>query len=351
MADLSIGLKRRQYLDLLERYRREIHKVIIGHDDLLDSFIICLIAPPRNFGEQWGGNLLIEGVHGGGKTLFVKISGRVLKLKFSRIQGTVDVDPSSITGSCVFDKNRNESVFRPGSLFANIVLADEITRIQTKLQANLFEGMEEQTVTVDGVTYRLPRPFYLVATTNIAEELGTVLYQLPMGQRDRFFMSLRPKGLDDSQELLLYSRPVPPLKLDGQEETWGDVKTVELEQVLDAPSLESISLFIARNYPIPMGSVMNRYVARLVKATRLHLSILYGASHRAAIDLARAAQAAAFLADDDLVTQSHVVDVFERVMQLRMRLVTAFEKRTFTDVRSVPEVLRDIIGTTPLFEG
>lgn len=333
---VEIRTKRRGFLDLLERARQEIHREILGLDDLIDVTFPCLVAPGRKQRDPYGGNLLIEGVHGLGKTEFIKTTlGKVFGLKTSRIQFTVDLDPASITGSVVQDPNTKELVFRPGPLFANLVLADEITRAPGKTQSRLFEGMAEGTVTEDGITYGLPRPFMVFATTNVAEDIGSVIYELPMGQRDRFFMSIRVGPLPEDLERRLYTRPTP-------------VGAEEPEQVLDIAKIGEISRFIADQYPIGEGSPMNDYMTRLVRATRIERSVLYGASHRAGIDLARAAQTAAFLADDDIVTDDHVLASFWRVMRLRITLMQIYDE-TYTDRRSVEEILSDIVDQTPLF--
>lgn len=337
----EIRTERRRHLDLLEKARGEIHKEMLGLDDLIEASFYALIAPGRRARNQRGGSLLIEGAHGLGKTEFVDVLGRVMDLSFNRIQFVVDTDPSSITGISVWDDKKKEFVFKPGAMFANLVLADEITRASAKIQSALFEGMAEQKVTIDGVSHLLPTPWHLFGTTNIAEEIGSVLYELPMGQRDRFFMALRVEPLPENLERKLYARSV------GE----GVMAPPPVKRVLNNDELERVSLFISNHYPIPEGSVMNSFITRLVRATRLDKSVLYGASHRAGIDLTRAAQTAAFLADDDLVTQTHVLSVFERVMHLRILLVHAYEEELYSDRRDVAEILHDIVEQTPLFEG
>ncbi len=332
----EIRTKRREFLDLLDRARAEIHKEILGLDDLTSVAIMCLIAPGRKQRDPCGGNLLIEGAHGLGKTEFIKTTlGKVFGLKTSRIQFTVDLDPASITGSMVQDPSTKELMFRPGPLFANLVLADEITRAPGKTQSRLFEGMAEGTVTEEGITHELPRPFVVFATTNIAEEIGAVLYELPVGQRDRFFSSIRVEPLPEELERRLYARPT----IVGAEEP---------KQIFDVTKIKEISSFIADNYPILEGSPMNDYMTRLVRATRIERSVLYGASHRAGIDLARASQTMAFLADDDMVTEEHVLKTFEPVMRLRIMLMQIYDE-SYTDRRSVEEILSDIVDQTQLF--
>lgn len=345
----DVRCKRRELLDLLEKARGEIHKEILGQEELIDTVFYCLISPGRHHHEPPGGNLLIEGAHGLGKTRLVKTLGRVLNLTCSRIQFTVDLDPSSITGSSFKNDETKEFDFKPGALFANLVLADEITRASARIQSALFEGMEEQTVTVGGKTYPLPRPFFVFATTNIAEEIGSVIYQLPMGQRDRFFMSVRINPLPEDLERKLYQRTAPGFKESGTKGHWKDVAVTLAEQVLDADFLERISLFIAGNY-LP-GSVINDYITCLTRATRLEKSVLYGASHRAGFDLMRAAQTAAFLDDDDMVTEKHVLSVFVRVMRLRILLAYRHERGgQHKDDSDVEGILRDIVSSTPLFD-
>lgn len=165
------------------RIRQEVAKAVIGHDDMIDNILIAFFA---------GGHVLIEGVPGTGKTLIVRSLADVLNLSFNRIQFTVDLMPADITGTRMVmdrDEGRREFVFVEGPIFAHILLADEVNRSTPKTQAALLEAMAELQVTVAGTTYRLPPPFFVLATLNPIEMEGT--YPLPEAQLDRFFFKVR----------------------------------------------------------------------------------------------------------------------------------------------------------------
>ncbi len=171
--------KIKQLNELFEKTRQEIGKAIIGQKDIIDFVLVGMTA---------GGNVLLEGLPGLGKTQLVKTIGKVLDMSFSRIQFTPDLMPSDITGTDIFVKEEQSFVFRKGPVFANIVLADEINRATPKTQSALLEAMQERTVTVGKDTYKLPDPFFVLATQNPIESEGT--YPLPEAQLDRFMFKL-----------------------------------------------------------------------------------------------------------------------------------------------------------------
>ena len=170
------------FSETINSIKAELRNDIVGNDDIIDNVIIAVIA---------GGNVLLEGVPGVGKTRLVRSLGKVLKLPFSRIQFTPDLMPSDVTGTNVIQKDENDrmvTVFRRGPIFANLVLADEINRATPKTQSAMLEVMQEHKITVDGKTYPLEEPFFVLATENPVEQDGT--YPLPEAQMDRFFFKL-----------------------------------------------------------------------------------------------------------------------------------------------------------------
>src|SRR2546425_6715668 len=171
----------RDFQETFQRLRDQLHRVIVGHRDMLDQILVAFFA---------GGHVLIEGVPGTGKTLIVRTLGEALNLSFNRIQFTVDLMPADITGTrMVMDQDgRREFTFVPGPLFAHVLLADEINRATPKTQSALLEAMAELQVTVAGTTYRLTPPFFVLATLNPIEMEGT--YPLPEAQLDRFFFKV-----------------------------------------------------------------------------------------------------------------------------------------------------------------
>ena len=169
---------------LVELVKERIHQVIVGQDGMVEQLLAGLLAD---------GHLLIEGVPGVAKTLTAKLLSRVISVGFSRIQFTPDLMPSDVIGTSVFNPRESSFQFKPGPIFSNIVLIDEINRSPAKTQAALFEVMEERQVTFDGITYRLPQPFLVLATQNPIEHEGT--YRLPEAQLDRFAMRLELRYL------------------------------------------------------------------------------------------------------------------------------------------------------------
>ncbi len=171
-----------QFSQAIEVIKTQLRRDIVGQDEVVENIIIAIIA---------GGNVLLEGVPGVGKTRLVRSLSRILNLPFSRIQFTPDLMPSDVTGSNVIEKDaegRMNSVFRRGPIFANLVLADEINRATPKTQSAMLEVMQEHKITVGGVTYKLDEPFFVLATENPVEQDGT--YPLPEAQMDRFFFKL-----------------------------------------------------------------------------------------------------------------------------------------------------------------
>ena len=171
-----------QFSQTVEKIKAEIHKDIVGQNDVVDNVIIAIIA---------GGNVLLEGVPGVGKTRLVRSLGKVLNLPFSRIQFTPDLMPSDVTGTNIIQKDedgRMQTVFQEGPIFANLILGDEINRATPKTQSAMLEVMQEHKVTISNVTYKMNEPFFVLATENPVEQDGT--YPLPEAQMDRFMFKL-----------------------------------------------------------------------------------------------------------------------------------------------------------------
>jgi MoxR-like ATPase len=257
-----------------------VRKVIKGKDDQVEMAVVALIS---------GGHLLIEDVPGVGKTVLARSLALSLSGTYTRIQFTPDLLPSDITGTTIYNQKTAEFEFRPGPVFANIVLADEINRATPRTQSSLLEAMDEGQVTVDGTTHPLPLPFYVIATQNPLEYHGT--YPLPEGQLDRFCMSLTLQYVsEDVEKEIIESQLL-------------DHPVNHLDTVLQADQLPSLQE-AARS--VTVKNDVLAYAVNLVRATREDDSLLLGASPRGSIYLVRTAQSLAFLRGRDFITPDDI---------------------------------------------
>ena len=267
--------------DLRNRIAAEVRKVVIGQDEAIDLLVIAIAV---------GGHVLLEGVPGTAKTLLANTFAKASGLSFRRVQFTPDMLPADITGNVTLRAGSLE--FRPGPVFANIVLADEINRTPPKTQAALLEAMQEAQVTVDGVSHILPEPFLVVATQNPIEYEGT--YPLPEAQLDRFLLKVDIGYPAESAELQLLGLERSGLR----PSTFADVQGVATAaELLETRAMVDATL--AR--PEVLG-----YVAALVRATRTLPSVALGASPRGGVALLVAAKASARMAGRDFVTPDDV---------------------------------------------
>jgi len=271
--------------------------------------------------------VLIEDVPGIGKTMLAKSVARTLDCPFRRIQFTPDLLPSDVTGVSFFNQRSQEFEFRPGPIFAQVVLADEINRATPRTQSALLECMEERQVSIEGETRPLPRPFLVLATQNPIELEGT--FPLPEAQLDRFLLrlSLGYPNEADEKSIVRRFRAVSPLD--------------ELPAVVDVVELLAMQR-LARE--VHVADVVEDYVVRLVRASRLHASIELGASPRATLGLYRAAQAMAALKGRGYVLPDDVKRLAPAV--LTHRLIVSAQSRLRG--RGATDVLKDVIGSVPV---
>jgi len=297
---------------------RNIEHVVQGKHPEIRLALVSLVAE---------GHLLIEDVPGVGKTMLAKALARSIDCSFRRIQFTPDLLPTDVTGVNVFNQERGDFEFKPGAIFANIVLGDEINRASPKTQSALLESMEERQVTVDTETYQLGTPFIVIATQNPVEHEGT--YPLPEAQLDRFMMriAIGYPSTDVEAEILA---------------THGVASTLEdISPVTDAPGVAEM---ILQTRQVHVAPAVRRYIVDIVDASRKHPDVYLGASPRASIMLLRAARAYAAAEARDFVIPDDVKVLARPVLSHRV-IVTA---DAVMSGRSVDAVLNELLHEVPV---
>lgn len=271
----------------------ELERAVVGKRDALHLLLTGLLAD---------GHILLEDVPGLAKTLVARSFAQVADLSFNRVQFTPDLVPGDITGSSVLDLATRQPIFKPGPIFANLVLGDEINRAPPKTQAALLEAMEERQVTIDGTTHPLPAPFLVVATQNPIESAGT--YPLPEAQLDRFLMKFGLGYPTEEEEAEILARRAA-----------RQTENITLNQVLDARQLHQLQLAVETVHVDP---TLLRYMTAIVGATRQSSRVQAGASPRGSLSLLKASRAWASLATRDFVTPDDVVAVAHATLAHRI---------------------------------
>ena len=293
-----------------------IASVILGKDDVIGACLVALLA---------GGHVIIEDYPGVGKTLLAKALARSVTCRFARIQFTPDLLPSDVTGVSVFNQRNSGFEFRPGPVFANIVLADEINRASPKTQASLLECMEERQVTVDNATHAIAAPFMVIATQNPIEYEGT--YPLPEAQLDRFMMRLNIGYASAAAEEAMVCA-----------QTSGDPFAL-LKPVLDTADVVAMQEAARR---VELAASLARYVVEILAATRASNDVYLGASPRAGIALVRAAKALAILRGRDYVVPQDVKDLAGRVLSHRIILSPDARLQDLTEEAVIARLLESV---------
>lgn len=277
---------------LAARVIAEVKKVIVGKDEVLIKMLLAILA---------GGHILLEDIPGVGKTTMALAFSRALGLRYGRMQFTPDVMPSDLTGFSMVNRATGQLEYQPGALLCNLFLADELNRATSRTQSALLEAMEEGQVTVDGVSHPIPQPFLVIATQNPTGASGTQL--LPDSQLDRFMLRLT----------IGYPRPADELELLRRRQQGGEPGNVR--QVISHAELSELRTAVDHIF---IAEDLLDYIVRLVGATRSHPRILQGASPRAALALASASRAAAFLHGRDYAVPEDIRSIFPDAIAHRL---------------------------------
>ncbi len=309
-------MKLKDIQSLSERVKENIQKVIVGKSETIDLMMVALIA---------SGHILVEDVPGMGKTLLAKATARSLDLSFSRIQFTPDLLPTDISGLNYYNQKVGEFIFRPGPVFTNILLADEINRATPRTQSSLLECMEEHQVTIDGETRILSAPFMVIATQNPVEIQGT--FPLPEAQLDRFLLKIKmgyPTG-EEGVEILKRFKSAEPLKELG--------RVASKEEILAARENYS-KVFVSED--------LLRYMVQIVEHTRKHADLILGVSPRGSQALLKCSQVYAILQGREYVIPDDIKRLVKPVLGHRIILKnTSRLKENYGEV-VLEQILREI---------
>ena len=299
-------------MDTKETILQEVKKAVVGKDEVLEMALNAILA-------RW--HILIEDIPGVGKTTMALAFSRALGLEYHRVQFTPDVLPSDIVGFSLLEKDSAELIFKPGAIFCNLFLADELNRATSRTQSALLEAMEEGRVTVDGVTHPVPDPFVVIATQNPVGSSGTQL--LPESQLDRFMVRLSLGYPDAGNELDLLQR-----KQGGN----------PLDKIVLAANREELAAMRAAADSVYVDRKIFDYVIRLSNASRANGNVLHGASPRASIAVVSMAKAHAYLAGRDYVIPDDVKAIYHATITHRL-LLTAEAKASGMTARAIVDKL------------
>jgi len=309
----------------VEKIKKEVSKVIVGQEEMIESIIVALISD---------GHILLEGYPGLGKTITVKTVARVLDAKFQRVQFTPDLIPGDITGFEMWDPETRKSRIQKGPVFTNLLLADEINRAPAKVQSALLEAMQEKQVTIGRETYQLEKLFLVLATQNPIEISGT--YLLPEAEIDRFMFKLNVHYPTYTNE-----REITKRQIRDEDAT--------LDTILTPKEVLALRHAIAEWFPLNEDSAIVKYIARIVRATRpeegngdIKNLVMYGASPRATIALAKASRVYAFIHGDEMVLPEHVHKMAYPALRHRIILTHEAESQGIDSDSIIKKILQKI---------
>lgn len=304
--------------NIASRIRENVGKVILGKDEIIDLLITALVC---------GGHVLLEDVPGLGKTTMAKALAKSISCDFKRIQFTPDLMPTDLTGINFYNQKSGEFEFRRGPLFTNILLADEINRATPRTQSSLLECMEERQISIEGETYRLEKPFFVLATQNPIENYGT--FPLPEAQLDRFLMKVKigyPKRVEEEKILDLFDKQ-SPLEV--------------LEAVCTSEDIVNMNKEFS---DINVNKDIAAFILDIIEGTRNHESIELGASPRASISLYKAGQAYAYINDRKYVRPDDIIYLAPYVLSHRI-ILKGLSKHKRADSEMV---INEIVNSIPV---
>lgn len=306
-----------EYKELIDLFFDEIHKVIIGQEDLIKKFFLALITD---------GHILLEGVPGLAKTKTAETFSKILDLKFSRIQFTPDLLPADLIGTQIYNPKEMDFFIKKGPIFANFILADEINRAPAKVQSALLQVMQEKKVTIGEQTFNVDTPFFVVATQNPIEQEGT--YPLPEAQTDRFMMKI----------LITYPSFEEEKRIMRQ---YAFEKDIDLIRILTREKLNKLKKLVEEVY---IDEKIEDYIIKIVVETRNKPDIInFGASPRASINMLKAVKALAFIKGRSYVTPQDVKDIAKDILRHRIILTYEAEAENITP----DDVIQEILDTLP----
>ena len=307
--------------EMVSRVKNELRKVIIGQEKMMDLLLVGLFS---------GGHVLIEGVPGIAKTLTAKLMAQTLSVGFSRIQFTPDLMPSDVLGTTIFNMNTSSFSFSAGPIFSNLILIDEINRSPAKTQAALFEVMEEHQVTVDGNTYHMDFPFFVIATQNPIEQEGT--YKLPEAQLDRFLMKIRVNYPTLEEEKAILHRFRNDFQINQR---------YSVETLFNATDIKKCQQLIEQ---VHISDDLLDYIATIVHQTRNNGDIFLGASPRASLSLLKSAKAVAAMDGRNYVIPEDIKYTAVPILNHRVIISPEREMEGF----DIEDIIEDIFQKTEI---
>lgn len=320
LKEVSVLVSQNVISDAVDRINQvvnNVNKVIVGKEREIKLLLVAMLSE---------GHVLLEDVPGTGKTVLAKSLAASLGCQFSRIQFTPDVLPSDVTGVSIFNQKINDFEFRKGPIMTNVLLADEINRATPRTQASLLEAMAEKQVTTDGKTYRLDRPFFVIATQNPIDSQGT--FPLPDAQMDRFLMKISIGYPDYDQELLILRRFRVEEPLDRTH------SVITLDEILEIQK---------KVRDIKIHEDVEKYILHIVRMTREHPEIETGISPRGSISLMRASQAMALLGGRTYCVPDDIREIAIEVLAHRIKLTMEAQLQTTPEL-----VMKEIVENAPV---